>query len=99
MERKNSMKRWLWTFTLVAAAILLYKLYDNFAEAVGMVGRLIRVLAPFVGGFVLAFFMHGPSTLLEKQFLKLHGLLYSLHIEFIGQISHFGCLATHIVLP
>jgi len=71
MERKNSMKRWLWTFTLVAAAILLYKLYDNFAEAVGMVGRLIRVLAPFVGGFVLAFFMHGPSTLLEKQFLKL----------------------------
>ena len=73
MERKNSAKRWLWTFTLVAAAILLYKLYDNFAEAVGLVGRLIRILGPFVGGFVLAFFMHGPSNLLEKQFLKLKG--------------------------
>ncbi|MBR0447876.1 MAG: AI-2E family transporter [Clostridia bacterium] len=73
MERKNSAKRWLWTFTLVAAAILLYKLYDNFTEAVGLVGRLIRVLGPFVGGFVLAFFMHGPSNLLEKQFLKLKG--------------------------
>ena len=73
MERKNSVKRWLWTFTLVAAAILLYKLYDNFAEAVGLVGRLIRILGPFVGGFVLAFFLHGPSNLLEKQFLKLKG--------------------------
>lgn len=73
MERKNSVKRWLWTFTLVAAAILLYKLYDNFAEAVGLVGRLIRILGPFVGGFVLAFFMHGPSNLLEKQFLKAKG--------------------------
>lgn len=73
MERKHSVKRWLWTFSLVAAAILLYKLYDNFAEAVGLIGTLLRILAPFVGGFVLAFFMYGPSNLLEKQLRKLKG--------------------------
>lgn len=77
MERKHSAKRWLWTFSLVAAAILLYKLYDNFAEALGLIGTLISVLAPFVGGFVLAFFMYGPSNLLEKQLLKLKGKFWT----------------------
>ena len=78
MERKNnSLKRWIWTFTLVAAAILLYKFYDNVADAVGSLGRVLRVLSPFVGGFVLAFFLHGPCNFLEKQFLKLKGKLWA----------------------
>ncbi len=76
MERKSSAKRWLWSFSLIAAAMLLYKLYDNFAEAIGPIGTILRILAPFVGGFVLAFFMYGPSNLLEKQFRKLKGKLW-----------------------
>ena len=61
MEHKQAIKRWLWYFSIPAAAILLYKLYDNFGEALGVIGKLIGILAPFVGGFVLAFFMYRPS--------------------------------------
>ncbi len=70
MERKQALKKWLWYFSIPAAAIILFKLYDNFGEALGLIGKLFSILAPFVGGFILAFFLYGPSTWLEKQFLK-----------------------------
>lgn len=71
MNRK--LKHWLWYFSLPAAAILLYKLWDNFSQAVGLVGTLISILSPFVGGFVLAFFLYGPSRWLEGCLLRLKG--------------------------
>ena len=105
MERKNSVKRWLWTFSLVAAAILVYKLYDNFGEAVGLIGKMIGILSPFVGGFVLAFFMHGPSNLLEKQFLKLKGKLWpklarplALFISYVALLSLLA-LVIYLIIP
>ena len=73
MERKQAIKRWLWYFSIPAAAILLFKLYDNFGEALGLIGKLIGILAPFVGGFVLAFFMYRPSLWLENTLRKLKG--------------------------
>lgn len=105
MERKHSAKRWLWTFSLVAAAILVYKLYDNFGEAVGLIGQVIGILSPFVGGFVLAFFMHGPSNLLEKQFLKLKGKLWpklarplALFISYVALLSLLA-LVIYLIVP
>jgi len=73
MEHKRAIKRWLWYFSIPAAAILLFKLYDNFGEALGLFGKLIGILAPFVGGFVLAFFMYRPSCWIENNLLKLKG--------------------------
>lgn len=76
MEHKRAIKRWLWYFSIPAAAILLFKLYDNFGEALGLVGKLIGILAPFVGGFVLAFFMYRPSRWVENALLKCKGKIW-----------------------
>ena len=73
MNRKQALRKWLWYFSIPAAAILLYKLYDNFGEALGLVGKLFDILAPFVGGFILAFFLYGPSTRIENGLLRLKG--------------------------
>ena len=73
MTRKEKIRKWLWYFSIPAATVLLYKLYDNFGEALGLVGKLIGVLAPFVGGFVLAFLLFGPCRWLEERFLRLNG--------------------------
>ncbi|MBQ4332460.1 MAG: AI-2E family transporter [Clostridia bacterium] len=73
MSRKESVRRWLWYFSIPAATILLYKLSDNLGQAIGVVGTLIKILAPFVGGFILAFFLYGPSAWLENRLLKLKG--------------------------
>lgn len=73
MDRKQAIRKWLWYFSIPAAAVLLYKIYDNFGEAMGLIGKLIGILSPFVGGFVLAFFLHGPSRLLENKLAGLKG--------------------------
>jgi len=65
MKTRQSNKRWLWTFSLVAVAIIFYNLYDSFH-----LGALLGILGPFVGGFVLAFFLYQPSKWIENRFLQ-----------------------------
>lgn len=76
MERKQAFKKWLWYFSIVAAAILLFKLYDNFAQAIGLVGTLLSILSPFVGGLVLAFLMYRPSLWIENKLRRCKGKLW-----------------------
>ena len=73
MGRKQALKKWLWYFTIAAAAILLYKLYDNFGQALDVIGNLFGILAPFVGGMVLAFVLYRPSRWIENGLLDLNG--------------------------
>lgn len=97
MKHKEKVKQWLWYFSFPAAAVLLYKLYDNFGEALGLIGKLIDVLSPFVGGFVLAFLLLGPSRWLEERFLRLNGkawpklarplALFILYVVFLGALT------------
>ncbi|MBQ9859253.1 MAG: AI-2E family transporter [Clostridia bacterium] len=76
MDKKASVRKWLWYFSIPAAAILLYKLSDNLGSAVGVIGTLIGILTPFVVGFVLAFFLHAPSRWLETHIGKLKGKVW-----------------------
>ena len=73
MKHKEQIRKWLWYFSFPAAAVLLFKLYDNLGDALGLIGRLINIMSPFVGGFVLAFFLYVPSHWLEERFLRLEG--------------------------
>lgn len=73
MNHKEVIRKWLWYFSFPAAAVLLFKLYDNLGDALGLIGRLIDIMSPFVGGFVLAFFLYVPSHWLEERFLRLKG--------------------------
>lgn len=73
MDNKKAFKRWLWYFSIPAAAILLFKLFDNISQAIGTLATLLGILAPFVGGFVLAFFLYGPCCWVERKLLKLKG--------------------------
>lgn len=67
MDRKEKIRKWLWYFSFPAAAILLFKLYDNFGNALYLIGRFFQILAPFVGGFVLAFLLYGPCRWIESR--------------------------------
>lgn len=76
MEKKTPVRRWLWYFSIPAAAILLYKLSDNLGQAVGLLGTLIGILTPFVVGIVLAFFLYAPSRRLEERVKRLKGKVW-----------------------
>lgn len=108
MSHKEQLRKWLWYFSFPAAAVLLFKLYDNFGEALGLIGRLIDILSPFVGGFVLAFFLLGPSRWLEERFLRLEGkawprlarplALFITYVLFLGLLTALFSLVIPILI-
>lgn len=108
MSHKEQLRKWLWYFSFPAAAVLLFKLYDNFGEALGLIGRLIDILSPFVGGFVLAFFLLGPSRWLEVRFLRLEGkawprlarplALFITYVLFLGLLTALFSLVIPILI-
>lgn len=105
MKNKQAIKKWLWYFSIPAAAILLYKLYDNFQAALGLVGTLVSIFAPFVGGFVIAFFLYRPSLWLENRMLALEGKawkklarplsLSTVYLALLGVLA----LVVYLVIP
>lgn len=105
MKNIQAVKRWLWYFSIPAAAILLFKLYDNFQGALGLVGTLLGIFAPFVGGFVLAFFLYRPSRWIENRLLKLQAKawvklarpvsLLTVYLALLGILA----LLVYLVIP
>lgn len=105
MSRKERIRKWLWYFSFPAATVLLFKLYDNFGEALGLIGRLLQILSPFVGGFVLAFLLYGPCNWIEGRFLRLKGknwdkwarplALFITYLAFLSLLS----LLFYLIIP
>ena len=105
MDRKEKLRKWLWYFSFPAAAILLFKLYDNFGVALSLIGSFFRILAPIVGGFVLAFLLFGPCNWIES---RLHGCKSKKWDKwarptamFITYLSFFGVVAllSYLIIP
>ena len=66
MKRTQSIGRWLWWFSLIAAAILFYKTSYNFSEFLGGVGSFISIFTPFIIAFFIAFVLYAPGNRLER---------------------------------
>ncbi len=67
----STLSKWLFWFSLVAAAIVLYKSFDRISDIFGLVGSFISLLGPIVAAFVIAFFLKKPMMFFER---KLKGL-------------------------
>ncbi len=73
MERKNPPQRWLWYFSLLAALIVVFKLFDNLGKVVNAIGFILNILTPFVAGLIIAFLLHRPSLWIENKIGALKG--------------------------
>ena len=98
-------KKWIWYFSLLAAVALLYKTYNGLGGVLGLVGKVIAIFAPFVGGFILAFFLYRPSNWLEGRFSRLPGKVWPklarplslviIYLLFLGLVT----LLSYLVIP
>lgn len=105
METKRPTRKWLWYFSLGAAIILFYKVAQDPSGALGIVRTVNGILAPFIGGFILAFILYGPSRWIEGRFRRLKGKwwqklarplsLCSVYILLLGLLG----LLFYLVLP
>ena len=71
--KKPITRQWLWYFSIAVAAISFYIVFSNFGYATGLLRTLFNILGPFVGGFVIAFLLHGPCSRIEGLLLRLKG--------------------------
>ncbi len=99
MSRKEQLKKWLWYFSIPAACVLLYKMYDNASGALDLIGRFFGILAPFLGGFLLAFLLYGPSHWLEVRFLGLKSAKWQKWARPVSMlITYIGFLGLLVLL-
>lgn len=66
----GALSKWWFWFSLVAAAIVLYKSFDRLSDIFGLFSSLISLLTPFVVAFFIAFFLDRPMLFFERQFKK-----------------------------
>jgi predicted PurR-regulated permease PerM len=68
MKNNKDWKKWVFWFSLVIAAIVIYKLLDNFTEIISAIGGFLGLLKPFLVAAILAYLLYIPCRKLEDTF-------------------------------
>lgn len=69
-EEKYNLKKWLFWFSLVLAAIALYNVLGNLKGVGNWIKNLIGVLMPFFLGIIIAYILYLPCKKIEDVFKK-----------------------------
>ena len=77
MKKFEKYSNWVIALIFVIIVIAVYKTFDNIYKIMGAIGMFIKILSPFVTGFVIAYILNMPckriDALLKKskyKFLK-----------------------------
>lgn len=70
MGRFKRITTWLAVLLLAVAIIAVYKTFDNFYMIWTFLWQIVRILYPFIAGFIIAFLLYKPSRWLEEKFLR-----------------------------
>lgn len=68
---KGLLRKWLFWFLLVAAAIVLYKSFDRLSDVFGAIGSVLGLATPILIAFGIAYFLNLPMCFLERQLGKI----------------------------
>lgn len=91
MKKENNAKKWIFYFSIIAAAIILLKILENVANITNWIAQLFTILAPFVGGILIAYILYLPckkventyKTTSKKNFLNKHARGLSITTVYI----------------
>ena len=67
MKDKGAVKRWLWWLSLIAAAILIYRISFDVSGVLRGIGSFISIFTPFIIGFAITFLLYAPCNRLELR--------------------------------
>ena len=67
---KNNITKWMYWFIFAISIIVVYKLLDNFTAIGQAIGGFFNVIAPFLGGLLIAYILYIPASRIEKRFKK-----------------------------
>lgn len=67
---KSNITKWMYWFIFAISIIVVYKLLDNFTAIGQAIGGFFNVIAPFLGGLLIAYILYIPASRIEKGFRK-----------------------------
>ena len=67
---KSNITKWMYWFIFAISIIVFYKLLDNFTAIGQAIGGFFNVIAPFLGGLLIAYILYIPASRIEKGFRK-----------------------------
>ena len=67
---KSNITKWMYWFAFAISIIVVYKLLDNFTEIRQAIGGFFNIIAPFIGGLLIAYILYIPASRIEKGFKK-----------------------------
>lgn len=62
--------KWIWSFILAAAIIVLYKSFDRLSDVFGWLSYLVSILTPIIWAGVIGYFLSRPAGVVEKLLKK-----------------------------
>lgn len=70
-EKKKSLTKWFYYFSLGIAIIVVYKLLDNFSQIKDWFSELFNILMPFIIGVLIAYLFYIPCKKVENFYRKI----------------------------
>lgn len=62
----NDWKKWTYYFFLAVAGIIVYHIFNNFNDVMGVLGKFLDIIAPFLVGIFIAYLLYMPCRKLES---------------------------------
>ncbi len=83
--------KWLWSFMLAVAIIIVYKSFDRLSDVFSTLGNFISIATPIIWAGIISYFLVRPAAFFERQLKKVK------KIPFIP--NHARGLSVLIVYP
>ena len=83
-EIKNNITKWMYWFLFAISVIVVYKLLDNFTAITSTIGKFLNIIAPFIGGLLIAYILYIPASRIEKRFKKSRNKLLKKNSRKLG---------------
>ena len=80
MKKFEKYSNWIIALVFVIIVIAIYKTFDNIYKIMGAIGMVMKILSPFVTGFVIAYILNMPCK-------KIGGLLKNSKYKFLREKS------------
>lgn len=83
---KNGLTKWMYWFLFAVSVIAIYKLLDNFGAIILAIKQFINIIAPFLGGLLIAYILYIPASRIERGLKKSKNKLVRRNARKLGAL-------------
>ena len=95
---KNDWKKWTYYFLLGVAIIVVYHIFNNFNDVMGVLGGFFDIIAPFLVGIFIAYLLYMPCRKFESFYYKSKSKFIKKKSRALGIITVYLIIIAIIVI-